>query len=99
MGVARGVWHAGLRPRALQPKPELAARSASRSRPAHRAWLVMLTLGTLSCLACDNGTAPREVPPGWSSVTVGLFHTCGIYLGEAYCFGDDRTGQLGARSV
>src|SRR5690349_20192563 len=61
--------------------------------------LPTLALGVALCVACGNGTSPRERPSGWSSVTVGLFHTCGIYLGDAYCFGDDRTGQLGARSV
>jgi len=60
--------------------------------------LAGMALGMSLLAACGNGTSPpRELPPGWSSVTVGLFHTCGIYLGEAYCFGDDRTGQLGAQ--
>jgi alpha-tubulin suppressor-like RCC1 family protein len=36
-----------------------------------------------------------EGPPGFDSVTAGGEHTCGIYGGEVWCWGQNRDGQLG----
>lgn len=32
---------------------------------------------------------------GWTYVTTGLFHTCGLAGGDAYCWGANHYGQLG----
>jgi alpha-tubulin suppressor-like RCC1 family protein len=32
----------------------------------------------------------------WTEVTTGVFHTCGVRAGEAFCFGDNGDGELGA---
>ena len=48
--------------------------------------------------ACFHTIVDPVPSSNWTSATVGLFHTCGIFEGKAYCFGDDRTGQLGAQS-
>ena len=58
------------------------------------------------------GRAPSDTPPAilpdsvpvpvigghsWRSLTAGRFHTCGITTeNEAYCWGDNQTGQLGS---
>lgn len=40
-------------------------------------------------------TAPASAAAGWTSVTSGDAHTCGIRAGRIYCWGDDTYGQLG----
>jgi alpha-tubulin suppressor-like RCC1 family protein len=68
------------------------------------------TTGRLYCWGSDangqlgngavtgNQTTPRQVAGGhttWTSVSAGLFHTCGIRAGRAYCWGNDGDEQLG----
>src|SRR5262245_15741939 len=60
----------------------------------------LLVLLAAIAAACYGGIdAPRSKQPKWTGVTLGLFHTCGAFDNTVYCFGDDRTGQLGTRSV
>ena len=40
-------------------------------------------------------SSPTYAASGWTSVTSGDDHTCGIRVGRIYCWGDDTYGQLG----
>jgi len=47
-------------------------------------------------------TTPHNVDPGttWTSISAGLFHTCGIQAGGAlYCWGNNYFGQIGIGSA
>ncbi len=51
---------------------------------------------TDGALACWRGAEPEGATVALRSVTVGAAHACGLTAaGEAYCWGDDRYGQLG----
>src|SRR5687768_1419845 len=39
--------------------------------------------------------SPSAAASGWTSLSSGGFHTCGIRGGRIYCWGDDAFGQLG----
>jgi len=67
--------------------------------------VVLLVIGSA---ACDTPTAPElfvyldrpvvvpQTSMGWSAVSVGGSHTCGIRLdGALYCLGSNTSGQLG----
>lgn len=46
-------------------------------------------------LGCGEGSV-QPLPAPFTSVTTGLLHTCGLVGdGAAYCWGDNRDGQLG----
>lgn len=64
-----------------------------------RGWFFALIVAVLAPTACKMTIDPVRPGPRWSSAALGLFHTCGLVDDIAYCFGDDRTGQLGAQSL
>ena len=55
---------------------------------------------------CTNGPTTQHTTPGlvsgghtWASINSGPSHTCSVTTaGEAYCWGDNRDGQLGDNS-
>ena len=52
----------------------------------------------LACHACGSPSGPAGdgLPTGWTDVSAGVAHACGLSDGgTAYCWGDNEFGQLG----
>jgi len=64
--------------------------------PDHlRAPRVILAAITLAATVVVGLASPAVAATGWTSVSSGGSHTCGIRGGRIYCWGDDTYGQLG----
>ena len=46
----------------------------------------------------DCQTDDDSVEPIWTEIDAGLFHTCGIYNGNLYCWGYNSDSQIGDRT-
>ena len=55
--------------------------------------LSALALGLASTIV--GWTVPASAASGWTSVTSGDRHTCGIRGGRVHCWGENSRGQLG----
>jgi alpha-tubulin suppressor-like RCC1 family protein len=108
MYLAVRFWSSLIRPR-LRHSDFLKGYCASRSSSSRRrCYALLLLCSALALSSCERATAPDllvysdrpiAVPAtarGWTSVTVGGEHTCGIRLdGTLQCWGGDASGQLG----
>jgi alpha-tubulin suppressor-like RCC1 family protein len=59
---------------------------------ASRLLLASLAIATSSLMGV---VTPASAASGWTSVSAGESHTCGIRAGRVYCWGNDTLGQLG----
>src|SRR6266571_1937956 len=57
--------------------------------------LPLLSAGLAACNSDEIGT-PIPIDAPFATVSAGVLHTCGVTTaGTAYCWGWNRTGQLG----
>jgi len=63
--------------------------------PHLRSGRVILAASALAATVLVGLASPAVSATGWTSVSSGGNHTCGIRNGRIYCWGDDQYGQLG----
>jgi alpha-tubulin suppressor-like RCC1 family protein len=64
-----------------------------------RSAFLLLIPFLVALAACDKPTRPSD-PPTWAALTTGATHTCGLSSqGVAYCWGNNRFGQLGVDTL
>jgi len=70
-------------------------RADRRAAPRLRIPRVLLAAIALAATVLVGLASPAVSATGWTSLSSGGNHTCGIRGGRIYCWGDDQHGQLG----